>query len=136
VTPLSLMTPSRTHRLADSRVVALCRAVCATDPGLAAPFLAGYWSEEHIDRTAAAATTLAVEIGDIAPRDAAATGATMARRLTDLLAEARLLRGGCNSLAEHLTGRAAERPDRLHAIGTRPRRPPGDPPPEDGPAAA
>jgi hypothetical protein len=104
--------------LSDSRLVALCRAACAANPGLAAPFLATYWTEEHLDRTAFAAASLAAEIGDIAARAVEPTAAAMAQRLTVLLTEARLLRGGRNSLAEHLTGRAGRRQDRLHAVTT------------------
>ncbi|SFK18177.1 hypothetical protein SAMN02745775_101252 [Falsiroseomonas stagni DSM 19981] len=104
--------------LPDSRLVALCRAACAANPGLAAPFLATYWTEEHIDRTAFAAASLAAEIGDIAAQAVEPTAAVMAQRLTVLLTEARLLGGGRNSLAEHLTGRAGRHQDRLHAITT------------------
>lgn len=117
------MPPRTASTLADSRLVALCRAVCATNPGIAAPFFAGYWTEDQIDRTAFAAASLAAEIGDIAPALIEATAAAIAIRLTTLLAEARPLQNGRNSLAEHLVGRAGRRPDRLLAVV--PRRTPG-----------
>ncbi len=114
------MPPRAAAALTDSRLVALCRAVCATNPGIAAPFFAGHWTEDQIDRTASAAATLASEIGDIAPASIEPTAAAIATRLTRLLAEARPLQDGRNSLAEHLIGRAGRRPDRLQPVA-RPR---------------
>jgi len=119
----AVATPTRKTRLRlhDSQVVALARIVCAADPALRAGVLAGGWGATELEHLAAAAVTEGIAAGDLRAARRKAAEAAFAFRLETLLATARPVAGGCNSLAEFLGGRAGDRPDRLVAVpGRRP----------------
>ncbi|WP_431280792.1 hypothetical protein ACQW02_15390 [Humitalea sp. 24SJ18S-53] len=108
-------------RLHDSQVVALARIACAGDAGLRAAILAGRWNAGDLARLATEAVTLGIAAGDLRPARRAAVEDAFALRLAGLLATARPVAGGFNSLAEFLGGRVADRPDRLVAVPRSPR---------------
>lgn len=121
--PAATASPAKRTRLRlhDSQVVALARAVCAADPALRAGILAGGWGAAELVPLATAAVTAGIAAGELRAGRRPAVEAAFALRLASLLATARPVAGGCNSLAEFLGGRAGDRLDRLVAVARRDR---------------